>query len=109
MSFIVTFLTPGGAEGSAVWRANPTTCPVQCPADYTCGPARAMSPGGKALASMGIDLGLGYLLADGFLRTGWSLPFTGDRLPRTGSVTDSGADIADKTTQAGNLRQASCK
>jgi len=123
MSFSVTFLTPGGAEGSAVWRANPSTCPVQCPPDIICPPASTMHPPhGNVLAAMGTDPS--YLMPNGLLRTGWPLPFSEDGQLRMGDVSlglignfyaassgsvSSATNTATKIAKIGDIGQASCK
>jgi hypothetical protein len=75
ISFSVNFQN-GAATGSKVWRANASICPVPCPPDYTCGPARAVHQKGVPFASTGTAGNLPYGMLDELLSDGWSLPFS---------------------------------
>lgn len=110
----ISFLVYDQTGQQTVWRAEPTTCPVQPCAPPTCNASRAAQPNGAVPASLGIGRRLAYVTLDDFLASGWPSPQIDNRPLGTGGATFNKSESLHDTNSspiggAGKVGQGSSR
>jgi hypothetical protein len=96
----ISFLAYYQDGGQGVWRAEPTTCPVQPCAPPTCSATQVAYQHGAVLASIGIDRRLPYGMLDEFLHSAWPMPLTDSQPLGTPGMTSNKSGDFQHTNSA---------